>query len=62
MMNIGFQAAKNILQVFLSPFGAVLGALVTQSVAGTIIGYNMAEVSLAILMEHTAISYNQKQR
>lgn len=60
LTNISFQAAKNILQSLLSPLGAVLGALLTNSVKGAVIGYNLAEVSLNACVEGAAMAYARK--
>ena len=46
--------------MFISPAGAVLGALLTGRVAGTIIGYNMAELALNAAVDYAALSYSRR--
>ena len=60
LRSMGFQAAKNACQLFVSPLGAVFGVLLTKSVRGTLVGYNVAEITLTAAMEMTVAAYNSK--
>lgn len=60
LTNVGFQAVKNVFQLMLSPVGAVLGALLTQSVRGAIVGYNVSEVTLTTCVDCAALAYSQR--
>lgn len=56
-MNVCFQGFKNILQSMLAPVGAVVGTLMTASTAGTLVGYNAAELILNASVEYAVVTY-----
>eukprot|EP00210_Caulerpa_lentillifera_P004575 g4365.t1 len=55
--NVLFQGMKNTLQSVLSPVGAVTGTLLTTSTAGTVVGYNAAELILNATVEYAIVTY-----
>lgn len=55
--NVCFQGVKNILQSVLAPIGAVVGTLMTASTAGTLVGYNAAELVLNASVEYAVVTY-----